>query len=488
MRLRHKFALAGFLLVLLVLLATGSLQYVVEKRDLERAQTAAQETALQTLAKFCEEALVHKNDLAILNYFKALLPTPGLSYVMVTDMQGEVIMHSRLLQGEKSWYGNRLDDPFTRQTLQAETAAQARVSEAGRSLSVWYAPLKLHGRTQAILRMAYEENAMKEHIRRTLAQSFRRFGMVALFCFILAMAGAGILARLFDRRIRLLDAGAQRYAQGEFSHVISLDGDDELSRLAEGLNAMARRIAELDNLKRQFFHDLTHDLKAPLGMVQGYVEILLSGQAGPIPEAQRAHLEAVQQGAATLREFVDNILDLARLESAGLALDIRPVAAGRLADSALALFSIQAQKLGIRLENKVPSGLPQVKADERQMRRVLTNLLSNALNFTPQGGRVSLAAGLVRYGGNGPTHLGFQVADTGCGMAKEHLPLIFAKFYKIPENLAHVQFSPGVGLGLAIAKAIVEAHGGRIWAESEPGRGSKFTFTLPLEAAAEGLK
>lgn len=481
MRLRSQLTLSHFALAMAILAATGGLQYVAEKRQLKIAQNASQEAALKALAQSCEQALADKNDLAMLSYFKSFLPDIGLRYVMVTDLEGQVLLHSHLLEGDKSWFRKKLDDPLTLQTLRASGPGMAQVEEAGEKLLVRHAPLKLFGRNHAVLRMAYEFEALESFIEESLAQSLKRFGMVGVPALYAALALAWFMSRFYGRRIEILSRGAKKYSSGEFEHVISLNGSDELSRLGKTLNEMARRIVELDELKKQFFHDLTHDLKAPLGAISGYTKRLLAGKAAQADPEQKKELEVVWEGAKTIRGFVDNILDLAKTEVSGFKLNKQPVAARALAASALALFQLRAEAAGVTLEATVPANLPLVLADEREISRVLANLIANALNYTRSGGRVSLEAGWVEYQ-NGTVQAAFSVADTGCGIAKDKLPLLFKKFSRIRENLEHARSSHGVGLGLAIAKALVEAHGGRIWVESEPGRGSQFTFTLPIHA------
>jgi signal transduction histidine kinase len=237
---------------------------------------------------------------------------------------------------------------------------------------------------------------------------------------------------------------------------------------------MASKLQEVEELKRQFFHDLTHDLRQPLGSVQGYVELLLSGKAGPLPEEQREHLMQVQKGAEILRNFVDDIMDLAKFDSAQKELHKRPTDLKSLAQSVVDLQRVKADELGVAFENRMPERLPPVPADEIELRRVLSNLVANALKFTPAGGKVTLDAR--------PNHKSMlvSVSDSGCGIPPDKLTQVFVKFYKVPETLSRLRAPAGVGLGLAICQGIVEAHGGRIWAESDLGFGSKFCFTIPL--------
>lgn len=480
MRLFSRFLLANLFLVAAVLIATGTLQHFMEKRQLAQEQAAQQGTILKVLAKSCEEALIEKNDVAILNHFKALLPTLGLRSIMLTDLEGRILLHSDALKGERWWHGKKLEDAFTLSTLQAQGAFRQERRSEGEGTWEWSIPLEPKGRRQALLRMTYDPKPAKEAIAASLRASLGRFLLVSSLCVLLGLVGAMILSQLLYRPIQVLTEGASRYAQGELGHRILLEDRSELHTLAESLNSMAQGLSELEEFKKQLFHNLTHDLKAPLGSVQGYVKLLLSGRAGPVAEPQREHLKQIQQGAQILRDFVDNLLDLAGLESNRMPLERKPLDLRDLADSVLRLLKVQADEFHVWLETRLPPDLPQVEGDEKQIRRVLTNLLYNALKFTPAGGRIIVSASENRG------DIALSVEDTGCGIPKERLPGMFTKFYKIPETMNHLRTPPGAGLGLAISKGIVEAHGGKIGVESELGRGSKFTFTIPWGHARRG--
>ena len=180
-----------------------------------------------------------------------------------------------------------------------------------------------------------------------------------------------------------------------------------------------------------------------------------------------------KEGAEILRTFVDNIMDLAKLESAKKVIEKKPTDLKRLAQSVVELQWGRASELGITLESHVPAGLPLVGADALELRRVIANLVTNAMKFTPAQGRITIDARL-----DGGALLA-AVEDTGCGIPPDKLTQVFEKFYKVPETRVHLRAQAGLGLGLAICKGIVEAHGGKIWCESELGRGSRFCFTLP---------
>lgn len=232
-------------------------------------------------------------------------------------------------------------------------------------------------------------------------------------------------------------------------------------------------LRRLEAVRRDFLANISHELRTPLASLLALVETLEEG-ALEDPPAAREFLARMRVEVDGLTRLVQELLDLARLESGRETLAIAPVPVVSLAEGAARRLAAQAERAGLRLVLAVPPDLPPVLADRERIERVLINLLHNAIKFTPPGGQVTISA--CRAG----EWVVVAVADTGVGIAPEDLPRIFERFYKADRSRA----TSGAGLGLAIARQIVLAHGGRIWAESEPGRGSIFRFTLPIGARA----
>lgn len=251
---------------------------------------------------------------------------------------------------------------------------------------------------------------------------------------------------------------------------------------------LARRIAlELDNvrlfrqaetsarLRDEVLAIVSHDLRNPLSVVSFASEALLRAwSAEPERAAERRQLEGIALSAERMRRLINDLLDVARADAGRLAVDPVPVPVGRLVLDALEAHAPLAEARAILTRVRIPAEPPPVLADPDRVLQVLSNLLGNAIRFTPRGGGITLAAEADAR------EVRFSVADTGPGIAPEHLPHVFDRFWR-----AQRARRGGAGLGLAIARGLVEAHGGRIWAESVPGEGSTFTFTLP-RADVEG--
>jgi signal transduction histidine kinase len=231
-----------------------------------------------------------------------------------------------------------------------------------------------------------------------------------------------------------------------------------------------------DALKTQFLANISHDLRTPLTAVITHAEILRDGILGPLTERQLESVTGIINGGRQLLRQVSEILDYARGAANQLTIAPAVFPIGEVLEQARALNEALAARKGLELETRVPPGLPLVHADREKVAHVVGNLLGNALNFTPAGGRVWVAADTVELSSG--RELLVEVGDTGIGIAPEHHDLIFLEFAQVDSSASRRHH--GTGLGLTIARRLVELHGGRIWVESALGLGSRFFFTLPI--------
>ncbi len=242
-----------------------------------------------------------------------------------------------------------------------------------------------------------------------------------------------------------------------------------LEQRAKNLAEVCAELQEADRLKDELVQNISHELRTPLTFVKGYVEVLLAGDAGPLTEEQRAHLQVVAEKTNAVTRLVSDIIFLQQADRVpGKKL---PVSLVRLAKRAIRGCAATAEKANLTLVERMPDELPPVGGDEGRLLQVFDNLLGNAIKFSPDGGRITIAIedlGSVER---------VSIADEGVGIPKDQQERIFERFYQI-DGSAKRRFG-GVGLGLTIVKRIVEAHGGKVWVESEPGHGSTFFFTIP---------
>jgi len=230
-------------------------------------------------------------------------------------------------------------------------------------------------------------------------------------------------------------------------------------------------------LKDEFLANMSHELRTPLNAILGMAEGLQEEVFGPVNERQIRALTTIESSGSHLLALINDILDVAKIESGQVELESAPTAIAPLCRSSLNFVKQQAMKKNIQLATKVPENLPDLHIDERRIRQVLINLLTNAVKFTPEGGRVGLEVFFVNLGKSGRNWLRIAVMDTGIGIAPENLDKLFRPFVQIDAALNR-QYE-GTGLGLALVKQIVELHGGEVGVSSEVGRGSCFTVDLP---------
>ncbi len=291
-----------------------------------------------------------------------------------------------------------------------------------------------------------------------------------------ALVLARWLARGMTKPLRDMAQAARKMETGDYSQRVYTASRDEVGQLAHAFNRMSTELDQLERLRRDLVANVSHELKTPISALRAHLENLLDGVERPDPET----LQVMLTQSERLGRLVEQLLDLSRLESGDVPLERMPVRLGPLVAEVVSEIEVSRAETGVSLEGDVPADLPPVFADPERVHQVLFNLLDNAVRFTPPGGHVVVRA--TRHNGN----CEIRVEDTGSGIAPEHLPRLFERFYRV--DPARSRDDGGTGIGLAIARSVVEAHGGRIRAESELGKGSVFTFELPVAAPAAGTR
>ena len=229
---------------------------------------------------------------------------------------------------------------------------------------------------------------------------------------------------------------------------------------------------ELDEIKSRFVSNVTHELRTPIVAMQKAVEILLDKKGAPLTDVQQNFVGIIHRNLQHLTRLVEDLLDIAKIESGKMRLKFMPARLDKLILNACESLSTWAKSKDIELEKDVDKSLPEIPMDSVRITQVLNNLIGNAIKFTPTGGKITVSSGWADE-----ASVKVSVQDTGVGIAKEDLPKLFGRF----EQFGNQQGVSGTGLGLCISKEIVERHGGKIYAESEEDKGSKFTFILPTK-------
>jgi PAS domain S-box-containing protein len=261
----------------------------------------------------------------------------------------------------------------------------------------------------------------------------------------------------------------------EFPAAVSLSSlEREGGPLVVAVVRDVTREREIDRLKDEFVATVSHELRTPLTSIVGFVDLLLAGDAGPLSDTARRYLEIVVGNGERLTAIINDLLDVSRLEAGKIKLNRTPLDLARAAENVAAGFGPQIAAKGQTLRLDLPADLPRAWADPERIAQVLANLVSNAHKYTPEGGTITVA---IR---REDELLHVSVADTGVGLSADERARLFTKFYRVDKSASRQ--AGGTGLGLAITRALVELHGGTIGVESAPGRGSTFSFTLPLES------
>jgi signal transduction histidine kinase len=301
----------------------------------------------------------------------------------------------------------------------------------------------------------------------------------------IAMALGYFLANTLTYRIRQLDLAAMAIARGDLKTRTRVQGKDEIAALGETFNQMAERLQtadeqqrQLDHLRRDLIAWVSHDLQTPLASIRAIIEALADDMIED-PQTQQRYLRTAQREIAALSILIDDLFQMAQLDAGGLPLECEHNALSDLVSDTLETFSEMAARQGVLLEGSVADGVDPVWMDGPRIGRVLNNLVANALRHVQPGGRVSVSAKPVAEG------VQIEVTDDGPGIAPEDLPNIFERFYRGEKSRNRA--TGGAGLGLAIARGIVEAHKGQIGVESSPNQHTRFYFILPSQGSTKML-
>ena len=369
------------------------------------------------------------------------------------------------------------------------------VASAGRKLVLGEDPRTAHGGrpfSAAPLRMGGEQGyvyiilggARYDASLRMIRDSYYlRAGLVAFILALLSTLIVGlVLFFLLTRRLKSLAAAVQGFERGELGRRVEVHGGDELGALGRSFNQMAstieadvEKVRLAERMRRDLIGNISHDLRSPLTSLQASLETMVMKEPQLTADERRSFLSISLRNASSLQKLVEELFEMAKLDARQAPLKREPLQIAELAQDVTLKLVPQAEKAGVSLSVDMARELPLVACDIGMIERVLTNLIDNALRYTPAGG--SVRVGLAPL--NGGVRL--SVSDTGAGIDPEDLPHVFDRFYRADKSRDRA--TGGAGLGLAIARQIVELHGGALEVDSRPGEGTRFSFTLEAGVA-----
>ncbi len=372
---------------------------------------------------------------------------------------------------------NHLSRPEVREALATGMGVSTRLSDTvGIRMLNLALPVRApqaHSRVLGVVRLSLpltEIEARHRDLRRMLAAALGG-------AFLLSLALSYAVARGITRPLADIVAAARRMARGEFHERIRVTSTTEVAHLAEILNQMAASLEEtiqnlhrLEQVRKDFVANVSHELRTPLTAIRGYVEALQDGGKDQ-PEQLDRFLDIIKAHADRLNLIITDLLLLSKIESGQIPLKQEPVAFAGLIDRTVRLLRHLVEQKKHTVVVNIPSALPPILGDEERLGQVFSNLLDNAIKYTPDGGTITIGAT------SDDRMVAVSVADTGIGIPPQDLPRIFERFYRVDK--ARSRELGGTGLGLAIVKHLVEGHGGTVSVESPPGKGTTFCVKLP---------
>jgi histidine kinase len=467
-KLRTRFTLAALVLAESALLSALALQHGLEKQHLERKQSAEQESSLKRLARVAQDASLEQNEVFLLNYLKVLKDSPEIRYAAFVEENGRIRVHTAMFEGAPI-----IGLPWNGPPQPGGGQRQIRVlSKDGREIHDWSLAILRGENPIGSVHLGFDAAVLRQSVKADLSESRKPLLWEALILSLLAWLAAAWLARGLTAPLSALHEGARKIGAGELDFRIDLPRADELGDLSEGFNRMAGELERINKFKEQLMASITHDLRSPLSAISGHAEILLSDSEATQDE-RRESAELIRENARRMEAMANDMTDLVKLQLGRLEAAREPVRMEEAFASVKRLLDVIAKRLDVVIDVETPRELPSVVADPSHLHRILTNLVSNALKFTPSGGRIVLTAAAESH------HVRVVVSDTGTGIAERKVKTLFTRFTGM-EGVKHGQPDLGTGLGLSICREFVEMYGGKIWAESELKKGTRVFFTLPL--------
>jgi signal transduction histidine kinase len=302
-----------------------------------------------------------------------------------------------------------------------------------------------------------------------LEESQKSLGIAAFVAVAIAVSLGFIVSSLVTRPMRQLASSARKIASGDLAQRVRHRSDDEVGEVSDAFNSMAEQLEKKEKSRKQLLADVAHELRNPLSIVQGNLEAWLDGVITPTP----GQIASVYDETILLNRLITDLRELSLAEAGQLKLNLETAGINELVNAEIDVFQARCREKKVSLRAEMADNLPAVNMDRDRIRQVLHNLLQNAIRFTAAQDNITVNTGISEN-----NSVLISVADTGSGIEPEDLPHVFDHFYKADKSRQRIHGSAGIGL--ALVKKYVELHGGKVWVESEPGKGSKFSFTIPL--------
>jgi signal transduction histidine kinase len=465
--LRTKFTFYSSFLILFIIIIFSESIFLAQKNLLLSQYEEDRKKIFKDLVYNCIGALVVNDVIQIDNIVKSVVNThnPAIVYAGFISSSDVVLFSSR-----DPDHIDKLKQRIVRVSRARDAQYTSPINE---NIIEFSHPFEDDTGYKGTLTAGFSQKYLDHQIKEALGLVKLNIIRISIFSLILGIVLSNVLAFYINKPIKALAAAADEIGKGNLELSVSIDRNDEIGKLGTTFNQMVKKLKELDELKDGFVSSVSHELRSPLAAIDGYCDYLLEGIVRGLPqEKQEKSLKIIKDATIRLTNFINNILDVAKIKAGKFEVRKMSVDIQELVQEIVSLFESLSLQQNKHLSCYFEGEVPPINADPEKIKQVITNLIGNAMKFTPENAEIIISARLA------DDLVEVWVADTGIGIPQESLGKVFDKFYQVKES--EMKKPKGTGLGLAIVAEIVKLHDGQIWVESELGKGSIFKFTVPV--------
>lgn len=473
MNLRTKLTLYVSFLLIVVIVAVSYNIFVTQKKILTQQISENRTKAFQSFVSMCNEAIKVKDDIQVNNAVTLLVSTykPSVVYAGYINSNGVVM------------YASRDEDRNMDSVLKSRIKRTGKdhietySSLTGEQICEFATPFFFNGANVGTFVVGFSQDHMKEQINNGISLMLSKIKIIVIVALIFGILVAYFLGYSFGRPIKILTNAAEQITKGNLDVEIKVNRKDEIGKLSNTFNNMAKQIKELDSMKDSFVSSVSHELRSPLSAIDGYCDLLIECvDKNYSKEQELKGLKIIKQATVRLTNFINNILDLAKMKANKLEVKKTESSIGPIIEEIVALYQPLADQQKKKIYFEINGEVPKVNMDVERIKQVITNLVSNAMKFTKEDGSVGVKA-FPNSAGYGNEYIEVWVQDDGVGIPKQQVDFVFQKFYQVKDG--EFKKPKGTGLGLTIVYEMIKLHNGYVWAESDLGKGTTFKFVLP---------
>jgi len=417
--LRTKFCIGALTLVVLVVAGVATMTIFSERQLLLEERENHHRQLVKQLAKVCEESLLQQDELILFNYFKTLKAERGFLEASFVDRKNMIRNHSDPVR-----IGSLFNSPLEKEVQNTKNVfAQRYTGPSEVEIRDFASPVDFGSKRAGVVRLLFDQSVINSFVKQSLKKTLQRVSFISLIALLIGLVGALWLSKTMVHPIRTVVTGMRDIADGHLEPLPESTSQDELGWMTRELNITINKLKELDEMKREFTAAVTHELRSPLTAIERFSSLLLKGSYGPLTTEQKESLMTVKNNTIRLSQFVDDLLTTAKLEAKRIDLFYEKFDMREVVQDIFKLYQPVAIEKGLALKIELPKGPIWLTSDKGKVSEILSNLVSNAHKFTPQGAVMILA---------NETQKSVQVvvSDTGPGIPKEEQEKIFDKFYR----------------------------------------------------------